>query len=241
VKKVNSVKSPRQKSLVQKKVSSQVSQARGNNTVWHRASVTREDRARLNGHQAAALWFTGLSGAGKSTLAHAVERRLHEMRCQTFVLDGDNVRHGLCKDLGFSRQDRAENIRRIGEVIKLFLEAGTISLAAFISPFREDRDRVRALLEPGQFIEIYCSCPLDICEKRDTKGLYRRARQGEILEFTGISSPYEMPQNPELLLNTGTQSLDNCVRQVIEFLAQRGIVIGESSSVRKRKELFSRA
>lgn len=192
------------------------------NTVWHHATVTRTRRERQNGHKAVILWFTGLSGAGKSTLAHALEERLHQQSCRTFVFDGDNVRHGLCADLGFSDEDRQENIRRIGEMSKLFIEAGVIALTAFISPFKADRKKVRDLVPDGDFIEIYCQCSLEICEKRDVKGLYKRARAGEIKEFTGISSPYEVPEKPELVVNTGEHSLDDCVDQVIEFLEHRG-------------------
>lgn len=195
-----------------------------NNVVWHHAAITRHDRERLNGHKSAVLWFTGLSNSGKSTIAHAVEERLFQLSCRTFVFDGDNVRHGLCADLGFSREDRVENIRRIGEMTKLFTDAGVIALTAFISPFRSERDRVRGLFEKGGFIEIFCRCPLEVCEQRDVKGHYKRARTGEIKEFTGISSPYEEPINPELTLNTSEQNLEACVRQVIEMLAQRGII-----------------
>ena len=170
------------------------------------------------------MWFTGLSGAGKSTLAHAVEERLHQMQCRTFVLDGDNVRHGLCSDLGFSERDRIENIRRVGEMAKLFLEAGVIPLTAFISPFRSDRQRVRSLVPHGEFLEIYCDSPLEVCESRDVKGLYARARSGEIRDFTGISSPYEEPESPELVVNTGSAPLDACVDQVITLLRERGII-----------------
>jgi adenylylsulfate kinase len=194
------------------------------NILWHEALVSRADRQSQNGHNSVILWFTGLSGAGKSTLAHAVERRLHELGCRTFVFDGDNVRHGLCADLGFSADDRRENIRRIGEMAKLFVEAGVIALTAFISPYRADRDRVRALAAPGDFIEIYCECPLDVCEQRDVKGLYAKARQGVIRDFTGISSPYEQPETPELAVNTATLSLDACVEQVLALLRQRGII-----------------
>lgn len=196
-------------------------QQKSSNTVWHAASVTRDRREQQNGHKAVILWFTGLSGAGKSTLAHAVEERLHQQSCNTFVLDGDNVRHGLCADLGFSDDDRQENIRRIGEVAKLFMEAGVISLTAFISPFRADRQKVRDLVEEGDFVEIYCECSLDVCESRDVKGLYKRARAGEIKEFTGISSPYEEPRDAELVVDTGTKTLDECADQVIEFLKLR--------------------
>ncbi|MBS0368540.1 MAG: adenylyl-sulfate kinase [Proteobacteria bacterium] len=191
------------------------------NTVWHHATVTRERRAALNGHRSCVLWFTGLSGSGKSTLAHAVEEELHRAGRRTFVLDGDNVRHGLCGDLGFSVEDRRENIRRIAETTKLMTEAGVITLTAFISPFREDRDRARSLFPHGDFIEIYCAAPLAICESRDVKGLYRRARSGEVKEFTGISSPYEAPLNPELTVASGNLPLEHCVAQVMGLLESR--------------------
>ena len=163
------------------------------NITWHQASITRAARQRLSGHRSLVVWFTGLSGSGKSTLSHAVEQRLYEIGCRSFVLDGDNVRHGLCRDLGFSEGDRMENIRRIGEMAKLFAEAGVITLTAFISPYRADRLRVRELFDPEDFVEVYCRCPLEVCEARDVKGMYRRARAGEICDFTGISSPYEEP------------------------------------------------
>lgn len=194
------------------------------NTVWHNATVTRAHREDLNQHKSVILWFTGLSGAGKSTLAHAVEDRLHQAGCRTFVLDGDNVRHGLCGDLGFNDQDRRENIRRIAEVAKLMLEAGVITLTAFISPFQSDRQQARQLVEDGEFLEIYCNCDLSVCEQRDVKDLYKKARQGQIPSFTGISSPYEAPENPELVVDTGQENLDRCVDQVLEALIQRGIV-----------------
>lgn len=188
------------------------------NVVWHHATVTKVRREKLNGHRGAILWFTGLSGAGKSTLAHAVEEQLHQMGCRTFVLDGDNVRHGLCGDLGFSEADRVENIRRVGEVAKLFLEAGTIVLTAFISPFRDDRNKVRAMVNTGDFIEVYCKCPIETCETRDVKGLYKKARAGQISQFTGISSPYEEPETPELVVNTANEDLGFCVNQVLDAL-----------------------
>lgn len=197
---------------------------KSSNVVWHHATVTRDRREKQGGHGSAILWFTGLSGAGKSTLAHAVEERLHQKGCRTFVFDGDNVRHGLCSDLGFSVEDRSENIRRIGEMTKLFLEAGVISLTAFISPMREDRDRVRSLVPHGDFLEIYCHAPIEVCEERDVKGLYKKARAGEIKDFTGISSPYEVPEKPELVVETGTRSLDECVEAVIGLLKERGVV-----------------
>ena len=192
--------------------------------MWHHATVTRARREKLTGHGGAILWFTGYSGAGKSTLAHAVEERLHQLRCLTFVFDGDNVRHGLCSNLGFSVEDRSENIRRIGEMAKLFLEAGIISLTAFISPIRADRERVRSLVPHGDFLEIYCRCPLEVCEQRDIKGLYKRARAGDIKDFTGISSPYEEPKNPELVVDTGRLSLEESVEVVLDLLRERGII-----------------
>jgi adenylylsulfate kinase len=201
-------------------------QRKSSNTVWHNATVTRQRRELQNGHKSVILWFTGLSGSGKSTLAHAVEERLHQIGCRTIVFDGDNVRHGLCSDLGFSQEDRAENIRRIGEMSKLFIEAGVIALTAFISPFKADRERIRGLVSEGDFIEIYCKCSLDVCEQRDVKGLYRRARAGEIKNFTGISSPYEAPDNPELSVDTGTNSLEESVEEVLALLVTRGIVQG---------------
>jgi len=192
--------------------------------VWHHATVTRARREAQNGHRSAIVWFTGLSGSGKSTLAHAVEETLHQQGCHTFVLDGDNVRHGLCSDLGFSIKDREENIRRIGEMAKLFMEAGVIVLTAFISPYRADRKRVRGMVEPGDFIEIYCDAPIEVCETRDVKGMYKRARAGQIAEFTGISSPYETPENPELIVNTGEAKLEACVLQVVGEMIRRGFV-----------------
>lgn len=194
------------------------------NVVWHHATVTRARREAQNGHRGAIIWFTGLSGAGKSTLAHAVEEELYQRGCRTYVLDGDNVRHGLCGDLGFSAQDRVENIRRIGEMAKLFMEAGVIVLTAFISPFRADREHVRGMVEHGDFIEIYCDSPLEVCEQRDVKGMYKKARAGQIAEFTGISSPYEAPENPELTVKTGEEELDACVQQVIGEMMQRNII-----------------
>ncbi|MFQ5588104.1 MAG: adenylyl-sulfate kinase, partial [Nitrospiria bacterium] len=188
-----------------------MTQRKENDIVWHHATVTRERREKQNGHRSVIMWFTGLSSAGKSTLAHAVEERLHQLGCRTFVFDGDNVRHGLCSDLGFSSKDRHENIRRIGEMANLFISAGVMALTAFISPFKADRDKIRKLTPEGDFIEVYCDCNIDICEQRDVKGLYRRARAGEIKEFTGISSPYEAPENPEISINTGDKPLEECV------------------------------
>ena len=195
------------------------------NTFWHQAIISRENREQLNKHRSAILWFTGLSGSGKSTLAHAVEDELHQRNCRTTVLDGDNIRHGLCGDLGFSEEDRTENIRRIGQVATLFVDSGVIVLTAFISPFRIDRRRVRMMVEkPEDFIEIYCDCPLEICEQRDVKGLYQRARKGEIEDFTGISSPYESPENADLVIDTGHQSLRECVKLVVSHLEGRNLI-----------------
>ncbi len=187
--------------------------------------VSRGDRESQNAHRSMILWFTGLSGAGKSTLAHAVELELHRRGCRTFVFDGDNVRHGLCGDLGFSPEDRVENIRRVGEMAKLFIEAGVIALTAIISPYRADRDRVRQLVGPGDFVEIYCQCPLAVCEQRDVKGLYEKARSGVIKEFTGVTAPYEVPDAPELVVDTGAQPLEACVDQVMKYCEARGYLL----------------
>ena len=192
-------------------------------TVWHEPTVFRQDREKLNKHKSVILWFTGLSAAGKSTLAHALEDFLHKQDIRTFVLDGDNIRKGLCKDLGFSDADREENIRRIGEVSKLLLDAGVFVMTAFISPFRKDRQIARELVAPGDFIEIYCKAPLETCEQRDPKGLYKKARAGDIPEFTGISSPYEEPENPELVIDTGTKTIDDCVSEIVGYLKQQQI------------------
>jgi adenylylsulfate kinase len=187
-------------------------------------SITQHHHQRLKGHRSVIAWFTGLSGSGKSTLAHAVDDRLHQMGIHTVVLDGEKIRQGLCADLGFSAADRSEHSRRIGETAKLFLDAGVIVLAAVIAPFRADRQRVRQLVAPGDFLEIYCNCSLAICEQRDVKGLYQRVRHGEIPNFTGITSPYEPPVGPELELATGSASLEVCVEQVLALLRQRQIL-----------------
>lgn len=192
--------------------------------MWHRATVNRERREKLNGHKSVVLWFTGLSGAGKSTLAHAAEEELHRRGCRTFVLDGDNVRHGLSSNLGFSEDDRRENIRRVGEAAKLMMKAGVIVLAAFISPFRDVRESLRSLFSHGDFLEIYCRAPLELCEARDPKGMYKRARAGEIKHYTGIDSPYEVPEKPELVIDTGEMSLEDSVAIVLRLLAERNII-----------------
>ncbi|MBJ7895540.1 adenylyl-sulfate kinase [Bacillus atrophaeus] len=186
--------------------------------VWHEASITKEEYQQKNKHQSSILWLTGLSGSGKSTIANAAARELFEQGYQVVVLDGDNIRHGLNNDLGFSDEDRKENIRRIGEVAKLFVQQGTIVITAFISPFREDREQVRQLVDEGEFHEIYIKCDLDICEQRDPKGLYKKARNGEIPFFTGIDSPYEEPKAPELVLDSGQNEREECKNQLIEFV-----------------------
>ncbi|MET0070401.1 MAG: adenylyl-sulfate kinase [Candidatus Thiodiazotropha sp.] len=194
------------------------------NVFWHHATVTRERREKMNLHRAKLLWFTGLSGSGKSTLAHALEERLHQRGCRTYVFDGDNVRHGLCRDLGFGIEDRTENIRRIGEMSKLFVDAGTIALTAFISPIREDREKVRKLFQVGDFIEVYVKASVATCEERDVKGLYKRARAGEIPNFTGISSPYEEPVNPEIVIDTENREIDECVDSLVESLESLDVI-----------------
>lgn len=196
---------------------------KSHNVVWHNTAVNRQDRNNLYGHKSLILWFTGLSGSGKSTLANALEARLYGRRCATIVLDGDNVRHGLCGDLGFSAHDRVENIRRIGEMARLFLDAGVIPLTAFISPFREDRQRVRNLVQEGEFFEVYCKCSLETCEERDVKGMYKKARLGEIKDFTGISSPYEVPENAEVVVDTNQFSVEECVDQIVDALLARDV------------------
>jgi adenylylsulfate kinase len=194
------------------------------NVIYHQASVTRERRNQSNNHQSVVLWFTGLSGSGKSTLAHVLEEKLFNKGCKTLVLDGDNVRHGLNSNLDFSDDDRKENIRRIGEVAKLMLESGLIVMTAFISPFREDRVAVRNLISNSDFIEIYCKASLKTCEARDVKGLYKRARAGEIKNYTGIDSPYEAPENPELIIDTDKETLDESVSKIYSLLERKAII-----------------
>ena len=194
------------------------------NIIYHAASVTRERRNQLNNHKSVVIWFTGLSGSGKSTLAHSVEEILFNKGCRTYVLDGDNVRHSLSSNLGFSNKDRKENIRRISEVTKLMIEAGLIVLTAFISPFREDRFAVRNLIPDGDFIEIYCKARLETCEARDIKGFYKRARAGEIKNYTGISSPYEVPENPELIIDTDKEEIKESVSRIVNYLQTQSII-----------------
>ncbi len=190
--------------------------------VWHDHHISKQERSKIKDQKPCILWFTGLSGSGKSTIANAVESALLASGKHTYLLDGDNIRMGLNRGLGFSEQDRVENIRRIGEVAKLFVDAGTIVLSAFISPFQKDRDAVRALVEAGEFIEIFVDTPLDVCEKRDPKGLYKKARSGEIPDFTGISSPYEAPRKPEIRIVNDRISVDDAARQVVDYLQERG-------------------
>jgi adenylylsulfate kinase len=190
----------------------------------HRSLVSRTDREILHGHKGAALWFTGLSASGKSTISHMLEKRLYTMGCSTYVFDGDNVRHGLCGDLGFSERDRTENIRRIGEMVHLFVDAGIISLIAFISPFRKDREKVRAIVGNDRFIEIFVDCPIEVCIERDPKGIYARALRGEIKEFTGISSPYETPENPDIVIHSDRERFEDVVERLVTFLKGRGMV-----------------
>lgn len=195
------------------------------NTVWHNSTVNRERREKHKGHRSAVLWLTGLSGSGKSTLAHTVEERLHNMGCHTYVFDGDNVRHGLCSDLGFSVKDRDENIRRIAEMVNLFKDTGIISLTAFISPTAEQRNMVRELVGEDDFIEVYCDCPIEVCEARDVKGLYKLARAGKIPDFTGISSPYDVPESPSIVVDTsGKVAIETCVDQIITLLKEKNII-----------------
>ena len=197
---------------------------KSSNVIYHQASVTRQRRNKLNDHHSVVLWFTGLSGSGKSTLAHALEEKLYQKGCRTFVLDGDNVRHGLNSNLDFSESGRTENIRRISEVSKLMLESGLIVMTAFISPFNKDRNEARKLISNDDFIEIYCKASLEICETRDVKGLYKQARAGEIKNYTGIDSPYEIPENPELIIDTDNQGLEDSVSTILSFLELNGII-----------------
>jgi adenylylsulfate kinase len=201
-----------------------MAEPKSKNIVWHHATITKEDREKLFSQKGVVIWFTGLSGSGKSTLANEVEAALFERGCHTYILDGDNIRHGLNKDIGFSPKDREENIRRIGEVAHLFAQAGVIVMTAFISPYLADREMARKLNKEGEFIEIYCRCALEECERRDTKGLYKKARAGEVKEFTGISAPYEEPAQPELILDTDKESLKESAEKVLAYLEKRGII-----------------
>jgi len=194
------------------------------NIVWHDTSITKADYRKKNGHHSFILWFTGLSASGKSSIANALAKELFDRGNQAFVLDGDNIRHGLNKDLGFDEQSRKENIRRIGEVSKLFVESGQIVLTAFISPYKEDRASVRSLVEADEFIEVYVQCSIEECERRDPKELYKKARNNEIPNFTGISAPYEAPDNPEIVVDSEKYSIEECKNQLIEFLLEKGYI-----------------
>ncbi|WP_026566881.1 adenylyl-sulfate kinase [Bacillus sp. UNC41MFS5] len=198
--------------------------AKPTNITWHETSISKENRHEKNGHGSCALWFTGLSGSGKSTIANAVSNELFRQGISEYVLDGDNIRHGLNKDLGFSDYDRTENIRRIGEVAKLFVDSGKVVTTAFISPFRSDRDQVRALFEDGEFIEVFVQCPIEECERRDPKQLYAKARRGEIKDFTGIDSPYEAPEQPEITLHSDHVTVEEAVEQVFAYLKEKNII-----------------
>ena len=195
-----------------------------NNIVWHLHHVTKDERAKQKKQRPCILWFTGLSGSGKSTIAGAVEQKLFELGHHTYLLDGDNVRHGLNKDLAFSDSDRIENIRRIGELSKLMIDAGLLVMTAFISPFKVDRRTVRDLVQDHEFIEVYMNTPIDECERRDPKGLYKKARKGEIKNFTGVDSAYEIPETPEVLINTVSLSIEECANQVINYLKENKII-----------------
>ncbi|MBD0379705.1 adenylyl-sulfate kinase [Paenibacillus sedimenti] len=195
-----------------------------NNLTFHKSTIKKQDRNKLNQHKSCVLWFTGLSGSGKSTLANEVEKQLYDRGIRTYILDGDNIRLGLNKNLGFSAEDRKENIRRIGEVSRLFVDAGVLVLSAFISPYEADRAMARTMFDTGEFIEIYVNCALEICEQRDPKGLYKKARNGEIKDFTGISAPYEAPGSPELNIETGKYSLEESAKRIIEYLIQKQIL-----------------
>jgi adenylylsulfate kinase len=197
---------------------------KSSDVVWHQASILTEQRITANGHQPVVLWYTGLSGSGKSTVANAVDKMLFDLGCKTYVLDGDNVRHGLNGDLSFTDTDRIENIRRIGEVAKLFVDAGLIVSTAFISPFLADRKMVRDLLPNGVFVEVFIDTPIDVCESRDPKGLYKKARSGEIKNFTGIDSSYDVPLSPEIHVETALDSIEGCASQVVDYLVEKGIV-----------------
>jgi adenylylsulfate kinase len=206
-----------------------VSELKSQNITWHAGHVERQDRERLLGQRGVTLWLTGLSGSGKSTLAVAAEKELVARGRHAYVLDGDNIRHGLNKNLGFSPEDRTENIRRIGEVARLFTDAGVIVFTSFISPYRADRDAVRALMGEGDFVEVFVDAPLEVCEERDVKGLYKKARAGEIPEFTGISAPYEPPERPELVIQTGGQAVEESVKVLVEYLEENGYLAGRAS------------
>lgn len=195
-----------------------------NNLYWHQSSISVDDRRKLNKYKSCVIWFTGLSAAGKSTLANALNEKLHSMHIHGYVLDGDNIRHGLNKDLGFKPEDRTENIRRIGEVAKLLVDAGLIAITAFISPYREDRRQARELVRNDEFVEVFVQCDLAVCERRDPKGIYKKVRKGEIKNFTGISAPYEEPEHPEIIIDTAGNSIDACLQMLLDYLIRNGYI-----------------
>ncbi len=201
-----------------------MAEQKATNIKWHHGKITKEDRTILLNQKGVTIWLTGLSGSGKSTIAVELEHAIIENKHQAYILDGDNIRHGLNKNLGFSSEDRTENIRRIGEVAKLFTDANIITIAAFVSPYREDRDNVRKLLDHGEFIEVYVKCSLEVCEERDTKGLYKKARAGEVKDFTGISAPYEEPRTPELTIDSSKLSVEESARAILNYLEEKGYV-----------------
>lgn len=209
-----------------------MSDRKATNVVWQAGKVSRSEREKLLNQRGATLWFTGLPSSGKSTLAVEVEHRLHGMGYLAYLLDGDNVRHGLNSNLGFSPEERTENIRRIGEVSKLFSDVGILVLTAFISPYRADRDRARSIHPDGTFVEIHVDCPVDVCEQRDPKGLYKKARAGQVPEFTGVSAPYEAPLDPELVIRTGVSPLAECVQVIVTYLAGRGFISASGNGIR---------
>ena len=206
-----------------------------NNITWFNGYLTREDREQLHGHKGAVIWFTGLSASGKSTVARYLEKMLYKMGCSTYVFDGDNVRHGLCGDLGFSPEDREENIRRIGEMVNLYVDAGIIAIAAFISPFMKDRESIRELIGADRFMEIYIECPVDVCAARDQKGIYEKAMAGIIKEFTGISAPYEPPENPDLIIHSDQEDAMEASQRVLDLIKERRIIVTTQEAQRKRE------
>ncbi len=195
------------------------------NISWHPHKITKNDRANIKGHKPCIIWFTGLSGSGKSTIANALEEKLNQMEVHTYLLDGDNIRHGLNKDLGFSLEDRKENIRRIAEVAKLFVDAGLIVITAFISPLIEDRNFARSLVEKDEFVEVFVDAPIEVCKKRDPKGLYKKVGRGEIKNFTGIDSPYEPPESPEIHIKTEYLTVEESVKKIIKYLKDKKIIL----------------
>lgn len=195
------------------------------NITRFKGAVSRNDRERLHGHKGCAIWFTGLSASGKSTIAHLVEKELYDLKYSTYVFDGDNVRHGLCSDLGFSQKDRNENIRRIGEMVNLFIDAGTIAITAFISPYKQEREMVRSIVGDDRFIEVFVDCPIEVCIERDPKGIYAKAIAGEIKDFTGVSAPYEPPENPEIIIKADKEDFVEVAKKIVCFIKKRILML----------------